>query len=85
MTGTADAYPWSSFAGNTGTKKDPLLTPHGLYLSLGQEICERHVNYRALFGTPIPTAQIDAIRQALARNHPVGMPPPPKERKCARM
>lgn len=76
----AGEYPWSSYAGNAGLKSDELLTPHPTYLGLGGQTTRHHDAYRNLFSSAILPTQLAAIRQAIARNHPVGVPPETRRR-----
>jgi putative transposase len=75
MVNCAEAYRWSSHHGNTGTLKDDLITPHPTFLGLGREPENRYATYRKLFASAILPSQLDAIRAAVLRNHPVGQPP----------
>src|SRR5574338_75212 len=42
-------YRWSSYRANAQGETDPVLTPHGLYLALGQQGEDRLGAYRELF------------------------------------
>ena len=64
------AYEWSSFCYNAHGESDPVLSPHALYLALGEDDATRRAAYRALFGTAISPAVTASIRAA-----PVGRPP----------
>ncbi|QBI00564.1 transposase [Pseudoduganella albidiflava] len=75
---SAGRYQWSSYAGNSGMRNDVLLTPHPLYMALGTQADRRHAAYRDLFSNSILPYQLDAIRKAIAGNHPVGRPPAPR-------
>lgn len=72
MVGSARCYPWSSYGGNAGLRQDLLLTPHPTYLALGSDEERRCRAYRALFDRPLPADQVGAIRDALAKNQPLG-------------
>ncbi|WP_173346243.1 transposase [Pseudoduganella dura] len=75
MVSSADEYRWSSYAGNAGVQPDDLLTPHSVYLDLSKLTAARHEIYRQLLSVPISPDHLQAIRQAVIGNHPVGLPP----------
>ncbi len=62
-----EAYPWSSWHANVGTRRSVLVTPHPEYLALGSGAGERYTCYRALVlqhETEEMTAQLrDATQQ----------------------
>jgi putative transposase len=47
----AAAYRWSSFHSNAYGILDPLITPHAVYLGIGESCDLRYQAYRALFGS----------------------------------
>jgi putative transposase len=57
-------YPWSSHAANALGMSDPLVTPHGEYLSLDSDASSRRAAYRALFHAVLPDASLEEIRTA---------------------
>ncbi len=59
------AYPWSSYQGNAGDRNITLLTPHLLYLALGNTKVERKSAYQSLFSHIYLTIQfrVFAIQQ----------------------
>lgn len=65
-------YRWSSYRANGLGQVDPLLTPHPLYLGLGQAEATRLVAYRALFRPELDAEAIDDIRLALSQGQPLG-------------
>ena len=65
-------YRWSSYRANGLGQTDPLLTPHALYTSLGQDEVERLAVYRALFRSELDTEAISDIRIALNQGQPLG-------------
>ncbi len=65
-------YRWSSYRANALGQTDSLLTPHSLYLAIGQTDKARQANYRALFRAHLDSAAIDDIRLALNQNQPLG-------------
>ncbi len=65
-------YRWTSYRANGLGEADAQLTPHPLYLVLGDSDKERQANYRALFRAQLDRAAIDDIRLALNQNQPLG-------------
>jgi len=65
-------YRWSSYRTNGLGQTDPLLTPHEVYLSLGQSEVERMEAYRALFRSELDADAIGDIRVALVQGQPLG-------------
>jgi putative transposase len=57
-------YTWSSYRMNALGKDIRLLTPHPVYLALGQSAEERQRAYQALFTSLIPDYTINEIRTA---------------------
>lgn len=57
-------YGWSSFACNTGSQDDALVTPHPCYLALGDDPTGRAEAYRASFHTPLDRATLQGIRDS---------------------
>lgn len=66
------AFPWSSHGANAFGAVDPLLTPHDLYAHLAPTSDERCRIYRAMFGRPVPDAQLHAIRETTHKNWALG-------------
>jgi putative transposase len=58
------AYPWSSYQGNAGDRNITLLTPHPVYLALGNTKVERKSAYQSLFLSHLSDKTIQAIRDA---------------------
>lgn len=65
-------YRWSSFEVNGQGGKSRLLTPHALYLELGQTDEERQAAYRELFRHELEPGEIDNIRKATNGNFALG-------------
>jgi putative transposase len=63
---------WSSYRHNGLGQANTLLTPHSLYLQLGESDQQRQAAYRALFGPQLERAAIDDIRLTLNQNQPLG-------------
>ncbi len=55
-------YRWSSYASNTLGNNISMLTPHRLYLALGETQSERLINYRKLIGKSLGADVIAKIR-----------------------
>ena len=60
-------YRWSSYAANAQGTKDPIITPHPVYLALGSSAETRQKAYCELFRQPMSKPLLREIRQAL--NH----------------
>jgi putative transposase len=58
-------YQWSSYHGNTGHKKNPILENHPIYTQLGTTLEQRQYEYRELFSNHIDKTELHAIREAL--------------------
>ena len=64
MVQDASAFPWSSHAGNTGCREDPLLLEHAEFTALAENSLERRRAYRE-FSAPTDTVEfLAAIRDA---------------------
>lgn len=65
-------YPWSSYRCHALGKPVKLLTPHPIYLGLGEDRKARQEAYRALFNTRIPELTLDQIRTAATKGWVLG-------------
>ncbi len=65
-------YAWSSYRYNALAQPSDCLTPHSLYLSLGQTIEDRQAAYRTLFRSQLDEHAISDIRLALSQSQPLG-------------
>jgi len=65
-------YPWSSYAYNAAGKVDPMISPHALYLHLGENDDARQRNYRALFDAHLEPRELDEIRNATNKSWVLG-------------
>jgi putative transposase len=65
------AYRWSSYAANSGTRGDPLVTPHAEYLALSVSGEARHAAYRGLFQHEQESSMVAAIREATNGGYPL--------------
>ena len=66
------AYPWSSYRANGLGASDPLLSPHSLYLELGNSPECRQAAYRELFRTGLDEAAVAELRLAIQQSQPIG-------------
>jgi putative transposase len=57
-------YRWSSFRSNASGTADPALSPHPLYLALGNSAVARGDAYRALFDRHLEPTEVQSIREA---------------------
>lgn len=57
-------YPWSSYRANALGIPDSIITPHGVFIALGNSLESRHAAYQRLFSRPINDQELSAIRQA---------------------
>jgi putative transposase len=64
MVGHPSDYRWSSFAGNVKGKMGSAMSPHAVYMVLGQTPASRAQAYRALFDWHIDIHDLAAIRDA---------------------
>jgi putative transposase len=71
MVNVAATYRWSSHAGNSGARKDPLLKPHAEYLALGSDEQTRCVAYQGLFQQTLEPSVLNSIRQATQGGYPL--------------
>jgi len=65
-------YPWSSYACNAEGKENPLISPHEVYLKLGENNEERQNNYRETFRASIETQELNKIRYATNKSWVLG-------------
>jgi putative transposase len=71
MVALPGAYPWSSYAGNAGSRPDSLLTPHPEYLALGLDEMSRHRAYRDLLAAGDHAASAKELREATDAGYPL--------------
>jgi putative transposase len=65
-------YRWSSYRANALGEANALLSPHPLYLAMGQGDSQRQEAYRTLFRAELDDAPITELRMALNQNQPIG-------------
>ncbi|HJV02899.1 MAG TPA: transposase [Burkholderiaceae bacterium] len=66
------AYRWSSYRCNAWGRPDRVLSPHSMYLRLGDGPEQRQQAYRALFDEPLRQRFIDDLRLATNNGFAVG-------------
>jgi putative transposase len=71
MAARVEGYPWSSYPGNSGMRRDPLLKPHAEYLALGNDGTARFSPYQALFDRALEPSMLHSIRQAAQGGYPL--------------
>ena len=64
MVSSPGAYRWSSYAGNSGARNDPLLSPHAEYLAMSLDESRRRAAYAELCREAEEPAFLAAIRDA---------------------
>jgi putative transposase len=57
------AYPWSSYAVNSGARNDPFVAEHAEFTALSAETKKRQSAYRGLFDRAMDAALVEAIRE----------------------
>ena len=65
-------YAWSSYRANAEGTMDAVLTPHHLYMTLGQQSSDRQQAYRDLFEEELPSEKVEFIRRATNGNFALG-------------
>jgi putative transposase len=71
MVSWAGAYPWSSYAVNSGMRADPFLSPHSEYLGLADQHPSRCAAYRGLFDHVFEPSLLRSIREATNGGYPL--------------
>jgi len=72
MVDHASEYNWSSYSCNALGKANALITPHELYINLGQSKEERSSYYRSLFDGHQEAGELDEIRDATNKSWVLG-------------
>jgi len=65
-------YRWSSYLGSAWGERDDLISPHALYLALGEDASTRQLRYRELFANRLSRELVHEIRTALIFSMPLG-------------
>lgn len=71
MVAHPSAYPWSSYATNSGFDVDPLVSTHSEYEALADTPTRRFVAYRRLLDSALEEVELEAIRDATKGNLPL--------------
>jgi putative transposase len=71
MASSPGAYRWSSYAGNSGARNDPLLSPHAEYLAMSANESMRCAAYAALCREAEEPAFLAAMRDATVAGLPL--------------
>ncbi len=69
---TAATYPWSSYSANAGGRKSLFITPHSVYLALGEDDVSRGNAYKKLFKQGLHADTLVDIRSAWQTGTPLG-------------
>jgi putative transposase len=72
MTADPAYYRWSSYRATGLGEANKLLSPHPLYLCLGETSADRQAAYRGLFRPELDQAAVSDIRLALMHGQPLG-------------
>ncbi|MGH8809801.1 MAG: transposase, partial [Noviherbaspirillum sp.] len=65
-------HTWSSYRANAEGKADALVSPHGLYRSLGADEDERRIAYRSLVKAPMDAELLGEIRDCTNKGWALG-------------
>ncbi len=68
-------YEWSSYRTNAVGAPSDVVTPHALYVALGQSEEERRRAYSKMFGSLLREDDLRAIREAIVGGRALGGPP----------
>lgn len=74
MVAHAEDHPWSSVHANLGTRRDPLVTPHPLFLALHENPGRRAALYRAWLREGVADDDLAALRAHLDQQRALGSP-----------
>lgn len=72
MVERAEQHRWSSIHANLGLLKDPLVTPHPVYLALDRDPVRRALSYQAWLREGINDEELDRIRIHLQKERALG-------------
>ena len=65
-------WPWSSAGHHLGRHRDPVVSAHPLFWTLGNTPFERELAWQRLLDEPLPVAQQQQIESALLKGWPLG-------------
>jgi putative transposase len=68
----AEDWRWSSVHSHVRSARDPLVTPHPLYLAMGIDRCEGETAYRRWLSAGISEDELSQIRQSLTQERSLG-------------
>jgi len=71
IVGYPAAYVWSSYAVNSGTRTDPLISAHHEFVALGESEHHRFSSYRALVEQQLEEAVLREIRDSTNGGYPL--------------
>ena len=72
MVPQASQYPWSSHSHFAGSRADPLISEHSLYLALGSSDFERRAAFSTLSSQPLAQRVVEEIRAAINTDSALG-------------
>lgn len=72
MTDDPATHPWSSYQANGLGRHDPLLTPHEIYLALGDSPAQRQAAYRSIVAEAISDDELAEIRAYVRQQRALG-------------
>jgi putative transposase len=67
-----EAYRWSSYSTHAFGNENPVISPHWLYLRLGDTPEERQSSWRGLCGVGLTDDQLTEIRRSVKTGRPLG-------------
>jgi putative transposase len=65
-------YPWSSYRANALGSDDPIITPHALYIGLGESPRQRRSAYRMLFSDLLSEELLIRLRDCVNGGYVLG-------------
>ena len=72
IVGTAAEYPWSSYRHHVGATRDPLITEHSLYWSLGNTPFAREAAYQSLIDQTLSVRDVTDLTDATLKGWAIG-------------
>jgi putative transposase len=58
-------FQWSSYLANAEGVESAIVTPHELYLAISDDVDERRLEYRRMFGAGLSEEDLRAVREAV--------------------
>jgi putative transposase len=74
MADDAQFYPWSSVHANLGTRHDPIVTPHEVFLSIASDPQQRSDAYRTWLSAGVDDEDLQRIRAHVRQERVLGNP-----------